>query len=130
MKPTIRKIILFTILVVAAIVLVALVLGKNKTNNTDVLQTTSLKTTTTPTDGTQAGKFLQSLSQVQAINLDTTFFNNKSYQRLVDFSITTVIEDPRLIGRPNPFAPLGADSIINQPVNPNPVVDPNAKKTN
>lgn len=129
MKPAFKKIILFIVIVVVITIVAVLVLGKNDTETTKILQTTGLSTTTESEDD-DSGEFLQSLSQIKAINLDTTFFKNKSYQKLVDFSITPVIEDPRIIGRPNPFAPIGADSASNTPNTQNDVVDPSIKNPN
>lgn len=130
MKPAFKKIILFVVIVVIITIVAVFIFGKNKNSTNSILQTTNLSTTTTQTQGGDSGKFLQSLSQVRSINLDTTFFNNKSYQKLVDFSLTPVIEDNRIIGRPNPFAPIGSDSIINNPTNTNEVIDSNSKKNN
>lgn len=130
MKPAFKKIILFVVIVIVVTVVAVLVLGKNKSATTQILQTTNLSTTTTQTTGNDSGKFLQSLSQVKAVSLDTTFFKNKSYQKLVDFSLTPIIEDPRIIGRPNPFAPIGNDSMSTSPNIQNDVVDPIIKKTN
>jgi hypothetical protein len=133
MKPAFKKIILFVVIIIIVTILAVLVLGKNKSETTKILQTTNLSTTSTQTGGNDSAKFLQSLSQVKAISLDTTFFKNKSYQKLVDFSITPVVEDPRIIGRQNPFAPIGSDfmsTVPTVPVNQNDVVDPNAKKNN
>ncbi|MBP6912369.1 MAG: hypothetical protein KBB86_00350 [Candidatus Pacebacteria bacterium] len=130
MKPALKKIIIFVSIVIIVTVVAVLVLGKNNSATNAILQTTNLSTTTTQTEGDQSGKFLQSLSQVKSINLDTTFFKNKSYQKLVDFSLTPVIEDQRLIGRPNPFAPIGSDSVFVPPTNLNDTIDQNAKKIN
>lgn len=115
MKSTFKKIILFVAIIAVIIIVAVLVFGKNNTNK-DLLQNGgTLSTTQNPTNSTQSANFLQSLSQVKSITLDTTFFTGKAYQKLIDYSTPIVLEDQRLIGRPNPFAPLGSDSVFNQP---------------
>lgn len=116
MKSTLKKIILFVVIIGIITTIAILVFGKDKTIPSVLNTTSPLSTTTTPTN--DSGKFLQSLSQVKSINLDTTIFSSKSYQKLVDFSLPIILEDPRIVGRPNPFAPLGSDSFFNQ-VEPN-----------
>ncbi|OGI71799.1 hypothetical protein A3J61_02240 [Candidatus Nomurabacteria bacterium RIFCSPHIGHO2_02_FULL_38_15] len=115
MKSTFKKIILFILIIGAIIIVAILVFGKEKIQ-TNVLQSQnqSLLSTTEPSTANDSAKFLQSLAQVKSMKLDTTFFANKSYQKLVDFSLPIVLEDPRLVGRVNPFAPLGVDSFFGQ----------------
>jgi hypothetical protein len=130
MKSSFKKIILFIVIIFIVTIVAVLVFGKKNTATTKILQATNLSTTTSQTSTNDSSKFLQSLSQVRDINLDTTFFKNKAYQKLVDLSLTPVIEDTRIIGRPNPFAPIGTDYITNSVNNSNDIVDQNPKKPN
>lgn len=114
MNPTTKKIILFAVIIASIVVISVTIFGK-KDENADLFENTAVVNTTSSPEKVQSQKFLQSLNQVNSINLDTTLFNSKAYQKLVDFSVPIVLEDQRLIGRPNPFAPLGVDAIINQP---------------
>lgn len=43
------------------------------------------------------------LNQVEALRIDTTFFNDPAYKSLVDYSVAIT---PEAVGRPNPFAPV------------------------
>lgn len=113
MNPTLKKIFIVVLIIGAVTAVAILVLGKDDTNN-DLLQNSTVITTQS-NEPSESSKFLQSLSQVKSINLDTTFFNNSSYKKLVDISIPIILEDQRLIGRPNPFAPIGVDAVFNQP---------------
>lgn len=112
MKSTLKKIILFILIIGVITTIAILVFGKNKITPSVLNTNSPLSTTTTSND--DSGKFLQSLSQVKSINLDTTIFSSKSYQKLVDFSLPIVLDDPRIVGRPNPFAPIGSDLFFNQ----------------
>lgn len=47
---------------------------------------------------------LKVLTSLKSIKLDTSFFENKVFQSLVDFSVELTPEES---GRPNPFSPLG-----------------------
>lgn len=48
---------------------------------------------------------VDTLRQLEAVRLDGAVFSNPSFAALKDFS-TQIIPEP--VGRPNPFAPLGA----------------------
>ena len=48
-------------------------------------------------------KILETLALLRSINIDTDFFNNEVFQRLIDFSRELT---PESIGRSNPFLPI------------------------
>ncbi len=56
------------------------------------------------------GEFLQMLLNLKAIKLNTSIFDNTSYKSLKDY--TVVLEEPKNVGRPNPFAPVGQDVVV------------------
>lgn len=56
---------------------------------------------------TSSDEFSVLLSSIKRINIDTSLFNNKAYQLLRDFPVSLGSE---VVGRTNPFAPVGADS--------------------
>lgn len=112
MSPAIKKILIFA-LVIGGLAILAITFfgGSNADPN---LNSTLTTTTQTPTSG-QSQKFLQSLSQIKSMNLDTTLLNDPAYLNLKDFTRPIVLEDQRLVGRPNPFAPIGVDTLFNEP---------------
>ena len=55
------------------------------------------------------GEFLTTLLNIRSIQLDGTLFTNPAFRSLQDF--TTDLVDTVDAGRPNPFAPIGADSL-------------------
>ena len=54
-------------------------------------------------------EFSMLLSTIKSISIDTSLFTNRSYLSLRDFPITLGTE---IVGRPNPFAPVGYDTAI------------------
>ncbi|OGI66243.1 hypothetical protein A3A95_02100 [Candidatus Nomurabacteria bacterium RIFCSPLOWO2_01_FULL_39_18] len=62
-----------------------------------------------------AKDFLALLLSVKNIRLDDTIFSDKAYNSLRDSSI--ILIPPGNEGRPNPFAPIGTDSIEAQVIN-------------
>lgn len=54
-------------------------------------------------------EFVNQLLNLQAIKLDDEIFSSLAFQSLEDFTI--VLIQPGNEGRPNPFAPFGADNI-------------------
>lgn len=50
---------------------------------------------------------IESLLALRAVSLNGTIFSDPAFQALKDFTTPIV---PEAVGRPNPFAPLGADS--------------------
>lgn len=63
-------------------------------------------------DGTnQKGReILALLADLKSVRLDDSIFSDPVFQSLQDTSVELVLE-PK--GRPNPFAPLGQDSLLN-----------------
>lgn len=66
----------------------------------------------TPTSSIEASKigqeFINQLLNLQAIKLNDEVFSSLAFQSLEDFTI--VLVQPGNEGRPNPFAPFGADN--------------------
>lgn len=54
-----------------------------------------------------AGQFASTLSSINSINLDTSIFSNPAYQALRDYPVAL---GTAIIGRTNPFAPVGSDT--------------------
>ena len=67
--------------------------------------------TTTPSDGTAdiSSGFISLLLSVKSIKLDDSILKDQSFLSLRDSSITLVQDGNE--GRPNPFAPIGSESI-------------------
>jgi hypothetical protein len=57
--------------------------------------------------------FISLLLSVRSIKLDDSILKDQSFLNLKDTTITIVQTDPE--GRPNPFAPIGAENIVIQP---------------
>ena len=57
--------------------------------------------------------FIALLLSVRSIKLDDSILKDQSFLSLKDTTITIVQIDPE--GRPNPFAPIGAENIVVQP---------------
>ena len=111
---TLRNIIIFIIIAALVGSVAYFVFFKDKTNTTSSgLQTTSVVNTNTGTvDTTKAlsQQFLASLSKIKNITLATTFFDTSAYKSLQDYTQLIILQDPSLIGRPNPFAPFDIDT--------------------
>jgi hypothetical protein len=76
--------------------------------------------------GAEIGQeFISMLLNLQAINLDTTLFQEQAFLSLKNNSIE--FRDPGGQGRPNPFAPIGTDAITE---NPTPQESPLPGETN
>lgn len=61
---------------------------------------------------TQAGgELLTLLADMRTIRLDESLFSDPAFQELQDFSVA-LRSEPK--GRPNPFAPLGKDAILEE----------------
>lgn len=111
---TLRNIVIFIVIAVLVGSVAYFVLFKNKTNNAVTgLQTTSVVNTPAGTvDTTKAlsQQFLASLSKIKNITLATAFFDTNAYKSLQDYTQVIILQDPSLIGRPNPFAPFDTDT--------------------
>lgn len=53
--------------------------------------------------GSEGGEIVEILGRLKAIKMDTNFFQNESFNSLIDNSVELV---PEPVGRINPFAPL------------------------
>ncbi|MDB5255137.1 MAG: hypothetical protein JWL92_513 [Candidatus Nomurabacteria bacterium] len=105
-----KKVKIFAIVV--GIIAVAILAFSYLGNNAPVANTTGLSTTAgtavTSANGTvPSGNFLQVLSTIDSITLDTSIFSNAGYKALRDFPLSL---GTAVIGRQNPFAPIGSDS--------------------
>lgn len=124
MSKNIKNIIIFIIIAVVIAIAYFMFFGKASTPaNTptnSALQTTA--TGTAPTNSVvnpnvmtsaEATKisqeFVNQLLNLQAIKLNDDIFSSLAFQSLQDFSI--VLVQPGNEGRPNPFAPFGADEL-------------------
>lgn len=71
----------------------------------------------TPVSSIEASKigqeFVNQLLNLQAIKLNDEIFSSVGFQSLEDFTI--ILVQPGNEGRPNPFAPFGADSLTPDP---------------
>ncbi len=56
----------------------------------------------------QGEEILILADRLESINIDTDLFSSPLFTSLVDISVP-IIEEPK--GRPNPFAPIGNDSV-------------------
>ncbi len=64
------------------------------------------------------GEFLTTLLNIKNIQLDDSIFSSTAFKSLQDF--TTELVDQGNAGRPNPFAPIGADTSASAVVTPVP----------
>ncbi len=117
-----KKVKIFAIVVgiIAVAILAFSYLGNNApTTNTTGISSTAGGTATTSVPGgipsqSDAG-FLQVLSTIDSITLDTSIFSNAGYKALRDFPVSL---GTAVIGRQNPFAPIGSDSSASDTANP------------
>ncbi len=109
----IRNIIIFLIVFILAIVGYRMFFGKKQ--STPALKTTTpagipASSTKSTGNSTVGADFLALLTSIQTIELDDSIFSSKAFLVLQDFN-RPIPEDTNP-GRPNPFAPIGADSAI------------------
>lgn len=109
MNSTTKNILVFVLLVAAAIVAYA-VFFRNEPSPSDGLSAV-------PSFSSDAGEFsaggsgdqfLSALLNLQTIRLDDSLFADPSFSSLKDFTI--ILAQPASVGRPNPFAPIGSTS--------------------
>lgn len=127
MSKSIKNIIIFIIILVILAVAYFMFFGKTKaptnTTSSSNLQTTAtgaaptnsvVNTNANAMTSAEATKisqeFVNQLLNLQAIKLNDDIFSSLAFQSLQDFSI--VLVQPGNEGRPNPFAPFGADEAI------------------
>jgi hypothetical protein len=93
--------IIIIIVLLVAFIIYSYIHG-SQTNN-------SILTTTTTSSSTVVGQdFVNQLLTLKSIQLNDAIFSNPSFNTLTDFS-QPVPTEPQ--GRPNPFAPIGVDSV-------------------
>ena len=85
--------------------------GGTTTGTNTNTNTTPVSANPTPPVG---GDFLSILLNLNNIKLDTSIFSDKAFISLHDSTIELLPDNNQ--GRPNPFAPIGSDIIVN-PVN-------------
>lgn len=136
-----KKVKIFIIVIIVIAVLIALfsyIGSKSPAPSTDGLTASapSQSDTTLPGgagDSSQVagGQFSSTLSSINGITLDTSLFTNPAYEALRDYPVAL---GTAIIGRQNPFAPIGADSSISatpalqvQTVTPGKVVSTSAE---
>ncbi len=59
----------------------------------------------------QGQEILALLADLKKVRLDESIFSDPKFQELQDFSMEL---NPEPKGRPNPFAPLGRDAVLNE----------------
>ncbi len=122
MSKTLKKIIIFGVIAIVIAIIVFIFVGKTSapaaTPGANGLQTSTgnvVSTIVNPqpqstVEASQIGQeFINQLINLQAIKLDDEVFSSLSFQSLEDFTI--ILVQPGNEGRPNPFAPFGADGI-------------------
>lgn len=131
MSKTLKKIIIFGVIAIVVVLVVVMFAGKTSAptgGSSSGLQTAAgnpVSSIVNPrpqsaVDASQIGQeFINQLVNLQAIKLDDSVFSSLSFQSLEDFTI--ILVQPGNEGRPNPFAPFGADGI--DPNAPDPAVD-------
>lgn len=79
--------------------------GDNKKeNNLSVSNNATQTGATAKTDSFAEGQeILDMLSSLKSVKMDTSFFNDKTFKSLVDFSVEIA---PQPAGRSNPFSPI------------------------
>ncbi|MBP6904608.1 MAG: hypothetical protein KBB91_00940 [Candidatus Pacebacteria bacterium] len=75
-------------------------------------------TSTTGTSTAVTSEFSNLLSTIKSISIDTTIFSDPSYRSLRDYPVALGTE---MVGRPNPFAPVGYDAVPAGTAMPTPV---------
>lgn len=120
MKKIIRTIVIFVVTIILAMFAYSMFFKKPSTSNSSLVTTSGSSSVAdvsgsgqnqASVDADVASKqFLALLLNVQSITLDDSFFSSPGFRALKDFS--QVIPPDTNPGRPNPFAPLGANSSV------------------
>jgi hypothetical protein len=121
-----KKVKIFAIVVVGFSVLI-FILSKVGGSSTPSSSTESLVSSNDVSviEGTGIDEFSTLLSSIRSINIDTSVINTPEYKSLRDYPVSLGSD---IIGRTNPFAPIGSDandpvlattqSLVTQPVIP------------
>lgn len=121
MSKTLKKIIIFGVIAIIVVAVVFVLIGKTSAPKAapgaNGLQTSAgnaVSSIVNPApqstvEASQIGQeFINQLVNLQAIKLNDEVFSSLSFQSLEDFTI--ILVQPGNEGRPNPFAPFGADN--------------------
>ncbi len=108
------KIVIFIVIGLAAVVVALKVFGGSSAQvpkpATGTLSTTSAvvpgNTAKPVTTAGQSSEFSALLSSVKSIDIDTSIFENNAYKSLRDYPVSLGTD---IVGRQNPFAPIGVD---------------------
>lgn len=97
------------VLIIAAIVLVASMAGNRAPSVPQSALSSSNKAAGIPleTTSTPINDFSASLSTIRGISIDTSIFSNPAYLALRDYPVALGTD---VVGRTNPFAPVGSDA--------------------
>ncbi len=104
----IKKIIIFIIIIILVVVGATFLKG-NKSPTTSLSSTTGENVDVLSAESVVGEEFLITLLNLRSIELDGSVFEDKTFSSLKDFTITLVPESN--VGRVNPFAPIGTDSV-------------------
>lgn len=112
------KIFITVIIILAVLIVIFSYIGNKSpaaSSNNGLSTSASQSTATLPSGGTgnpsqaTASQFSTTLSSINGITLDTSIFSDSGYKALRDYPVTL---GTAVIGRQNPFAPIGSDSSV------------------
>ena len=117
MSKNTKLIILIVILFAAAIGVFFMSQSSGSQANLQVSNDSATSTTSTDVTGDNsiAQSFVTLLLSVKNLKLDDKIFSNPAFISLHDSSVT--LTPDITVGRPDPFAPFGSDSVVSTPVN-------------
>lgn len=109
------KIFAIVVLVIAVIIAISSFASRNKSANVSNRSSNPLSSTTgvvplpdaSPNTKASDDEFSKVLSTIKSISIDTSIFQNRAYTLLRDFPVSVGSD---VVGRNNPFAPIGVDS--------------------
>lgn len=108
------KIVIFIVLAIIAVIVAMKVFGGGSSatpattsplSSSAAIPGSSAKTGATPA---QSNEFSTLLSSVKSIDIDTSIFDNPAYKNLRDYPVSLGTD---VVGRQNPFAPIGVDPV-------------------
>jgi hypothetical protein len=115
MKPQIKNIIIFLGIVVVLFIIYSVLFTKDKEPEANL--TSSNPVNVVPNDGTLneddleiARDFLSLLLSIKSLELDDKIFSDIAFTSLRDTTVPLIHDGSE--GRPNPFAPIGTESIV------------------
>lgn len=120
-KGTIKKIIIGLGVAVVLLVIYSMMNGQSQTGGSSSLSSVigggTLGQVRESNSALANAEILRILGNIQTINLNDDIFSNPVFRSLHDSRFT--IPRPTQIGRPNPFLPIGFDTMI---IGPQPIV--------